>query len=346
MNQHPRVAVILAAGEGKRMTQGMTQAIPKVLVPLAGKPMLAYVVEHLQSAGFATVIVVVGFGKEQVHSWLKQEYGADSLFPAQSSMLTLAPELALEPEPKPELGSPPMPTVATTTATTADTPLRIYTVVQENQLGTANALMAAKPLLAGYAGDFLVICGDMPFISGKNLRAFYDFHLGFHEQQGENRHSHHNGAQLQSGTVEEAVASSASSVSSASSAGAPLAMSVLSAVIAHPKGYGRIIRSPLNQLERIREEKDANAQEKNIQEVNSGTYVLPSPSVFHHLQKVGNHNKQAEFYLTDLVQIYRQAGENVGVYKLSENDSMQIQGINTQAERARAEELLLQGSNR
>ena len=57
-----RVAIILAAGEGKRMKS----PLPKVLHPVGGRPMVLSVVETARGAGFARCIVVVGHGREEV----------------------------------------------------------------------------------------------------------------------------------------------------------------------------------------------------------------------------------------------------------------------------------------
>lgn len=65
------VGVVLAAGKGKRMGN---PALPKVLVPLAGKPLLGYVLDSLQSLSLDRIIVVVGFGREQVIAYVNEYY--------------------------------------------------------------------------------------------------------------------------------------------------------------------------------------------------------------------------------------------------------------------------------
>ena len=67
-----RTAIILAAGQGKRMKS----ALPKVLHPLAGRPMVHHVVEAAIGAGADEVVVVVGHGREQVTASLQQAFGA------------------------------------------------------------------------------------------------------------------------------------------------------------------------------------------------------------------------------------------------------------------------------
>jgi bifunctional UDP-N-acetylglucosamine pyrophosphorylase/glucosamine-1-phosphate N-acetyltransferase len=64
-------AIILAAGQGKRMKS----ALPKVLHPLAGLPMIHYVVEAAAEAGARDVVVVVGHGREEVRAYLEKTFG-------------------------------------------------------------------------------------------------------------------------------------------------------------------------------------------------------------------------------------------------------------------------------
>jgi bifunctional UDP-N-acetylglucosamine pyrophosphorylase/glucosamine-1-phosphate N-acetyltransferase len=65
------VAVVLAAGQGTRMKS----ALPKVLHPVAGRPMVAWPVATARSAGAADVIVVVGYGREAIESALRERFG-------------------------------------------------------------------------------------------------------------------------------------------------------------------------------------------------------------------------------------------------------------------------------
>ena len=67
----PSVAVILAAGMGTRMKS----ALPKVLHPVAGKPMLLHVVDALKEAGVDEIIAVLGHGSDQVEKVLEGQAG-------------------------------------------------------------------------------------------------------------------------------------------------------------------------------------------------------------------------------------------------------------------------------
>ncbi|MBV8268899.1 MAG: NTP transferase domain-containing protein, partial [Planctomycetaceae bacterium] len=75
------VAIILAAGHGKRMKSGLA----KVLHEVCGQPMIRYVVEAVRGAGARTIIVVVGFGADQVRASLADE--PDVLFATQTRQL-------------------------------------------------------------------------------------------------------------------------------------------------------------------------------------------------------------------------------------------------------------------
>ena len=63
-------AVILAAGEGKRL-RPFTESIPKVMLPIANKPVLEYVVEAVKKSGITEIIIVVGYKKEVIMEYFK-----------------------------------------------------------------------------------------------------------------------------------------------------------------------------------------------------------------------------------------------------------------------------------
>ena len=87
-------------------------------------------------------------------------------------------------------------------------------------------------------------------------------------------------------------------------------VTVLTAEMADPHGYGRIVREGEEVL-RIVEEKDASLKEKAIREINTGIYAFEAPFVFEALGKVGRDNAQGEYYLTDVLALARAAGRKV-----------------------------------
>ncbi len=102
----------------------------------------------------------------------------------------------------------------------------------------------------------------------------------------------------------------------------------------NPFGYGRIIRDASGQVERIVEQKDATPDEAAVNECNSGFYCFDAEALFDALGKVGTDNAQGEFYLTDVVQISREAGR--AVLALPAADDTECLGINSRMQLAEA----------
>lgn len=121
------------------------------------------------------------------------------------------------------------------------------------------------------------------------------------------------------------------------------AVTVLTAELDNPHGYGRIIRSG-DQVEGIVEEKDANATQRQIREINTGIYLFEAPFVFEVLAAVGCDNAQGEYYLTDVVSAARAAGRTVCALATAEAD--EAMGINDRLQLAEAEAILRDRINR
>ncbi|MDL9980685.1 bifunctional UDP-N-acetylglucosamine diphosphorylase/glucosamine-1-phosphate N-acetyltransferase GlmU [Microbacterium candidum] len=85
------------------------------------------------------------------------------------------------------------------------------------------------------------------------------------------------------------------------------AVTLLSAVVDDPTGYGRVIRGADGSVARIVEQKDASAAEAAIHEINVGVYVFRADPLRTHLPSVGTGNAQGEKYLTDVVGLLRDA---------------------------------------
>src|ERR1700730_15027271 len=88
------------------------------------------------------------------------------------------------------------------------------------------------------------------------------------------------------------------------------AATVLTAVVDAPHGYGRIVRSG-EQIARIVEERDATPAERDIREIKSGVEAFALEGVFEAVRAIGAQNAQREYYLPDLVTIFRQLGHGV-----------------------------------
>jgi bifunctional UDP-N-acetylglucosamine pyrophosphorylase / glucosamine-1-phosphate N-acetyltransferase len=109
------------------------------------------------------------------------------------------------------------------------------------------------------------------------------------------------------------------------------AATVLTAVVDDPHGYGRIVRED-GRIAAIVEHKDATPAEREIREINSGIYAFDLPPLFAALKEIGASNAQGEYYLPDLVTIYRRRG--LGVETVIAADPREILGVNSRRELA------------
>jgi len=234
--------VILAAGKGKRMHSDL----PKVLHPIAGKPMLAHVLDTARQLGAARICVVYGHGGEQVREVL----AADDLTWAR----------------------------------------------QEPQLGTGHAVLQALSHLDP-AASTLVLYGDVPLIRAETLARLLKVS--------------HGGA-----------------------------VALLTINLPNPKGYGRIIRegdATEGKVTRIVEEKDADAAERAIDEVNTGILVAPTAALARWLPGLGNGNAQGEYYLTDIVGLA--VGEGMAVEAVHPDHAWEVEGVNSKVQLAALERI-------
>ena len=103
--------------------------------------------------------------------------------------------------------------------------------------------------------------------------------------------------------------------------------SMLTAQINNPTGYGRVIRNQNNNLKEVREHKDCNSAQLEIDEINSGIYVFDNKLLFNLLPRLQNNNAQSEYYLPDVLTMIVQSKGNIGLEKT--NNFIEIQGVNT-----------------
>src|SRR3990172_9120445 len=128
-------AIILAAGLGKRMKSD----IPKVLHPVAGRPMLFYPVEVVKSLGIDKVVVIVGHKAEEVINTLEEVRSQESGVRSQKKF-------------------------------------QIQFVKQEPQLGTGHAVLCAEDSLKSWKGNILILSGDVPLITRETILGLLDLH--------------------------------------------------------------------------------------------------------------------------------------------------------------------------
>ena len=233
-------AIILAAGQGTRMRS----RLPKVLHPLAGRPILGHVLDAVGRAGVEHRVVVVGHGAEEIETFLA---GAPS-------------------------------------------------VRQDPQLGTADAVRVGLDRVPTSVRQVLVTVGDAPLIPAELFEAV------LREQ-----------------------------------ADGEAAIALLSAEMADPTGYGRILRDERGDSRAIVEEADADPDTRAVGEINVGTYCFDAGWL---RANVGNvpASAKGEFYLTDLVAMAAGAGRRVRV--VSAPDPELTMGINDRVQLAVAEQLM------
>ena len=229
--------IILAAGQGTRMRS----SLPKVLHPVAGKPMLQHVIDAFHALEVEDMAVVFGHGGEQVRN------------------------------------------AVTTTG--------IRWALQAEQKGTGHAVAQAIDLAPSDA-VVVVAYGDVPLIRPQTLRALADG-LG------------------------------------------DAALSVLVTRLENPTGYGRIVRNAAGQVQAIVEEKDADAETKAIQEINTGFIAARGKDLQRWLQKLTPQNAQGEYYLTDCIALAVQEGGLVTTVLCQ--DALEVEGVNNRVQLARLE---------
>jgi bifunctional UDP-N-acetylglucosamine pyrophosphorylase / glucosamine-1-phosphate N-acetyltransferase len=116
------------------------------------------------------------------------------------------------------------------------------------------------------------------------------------------------------------------------------AMTLLSADLENPTGYGRVLRKSAGSAEvlAIVEEKSTTAAQKKIREINSGFYVFAVNALYANIGKLSTANVHREFYLTDMAEVLRQAKQRVVAWKTA--NPREVLGGNTRAELAAIDE--------
>ena len=111
------------------------------------------------------------------------------------------------------------------------------------------------------------------------------------------------------------------------------AVTVITAHLDNPTGYGRIVRGADDAVEGIVEHKDASSEQLNITEINSGIYAFDAAVLREALSEVTTDNAQGEKYLTDVLAIARAAGRRVSAHLVE--DLWQTEGVNDRVQLAR-----------
>jgi bifunctional UDP-N-acetylglucosamine pyrophosphorylase/glucosamine-1-phosphate N-acetyltransferase len=114
-------------------------------------------------------------------------------------------------------------------------------------------------------------------------------------------------------------------------------MTLLTADLDDPYGYGRVLRKraggraqPGAEVQAIVEEKSTTPQQKKIHEINSGFYAFDAPALYEHIDRLSTENAHGEYYLTDMAGVFHRAHKKVVAIKTS--DAGEVLGSNTRAE--------------
>lgn len=215
------LTIILAAGKGTRMCS----ALPKVLHPLGGRPMIHYVLDTTMALRPERVTLIVS--------------------PSQDLVVSSAKEINPE----------------------------IVPLIQEQQLGTAHAVLSARSFIENFKGIILILFGDTPLIRPETLSEV------LRKFQNPSRPS----------------------------------VVVLGMKLDDPKMYGRIVTSGNNQVEAIVEHNEANEDVRKIKLCNAGVMAIDGNYAIELLEKIMPQISNQERYLTDIVAIARASGLKVEV---------------------------------
>lgn len=102
-------------------------------------------------------------------------------------------------------------------------------------------------------------------------------------------------------------------------------VTIVTTFVKDPAGYGRILKSSSGKVLGIVEEKDANAKQKKIKEINTGTYCFNWPKLNYALSRIKINRLKGEYYLTDTIAIFKKKGFKIDTY-LARNSS-EVMGV-------------------
>ncbi|NOY06678.1 MAG: NTP transferase domain-containing protein [Chlorobi bacterium] len=114
-------------------------------------------------------------------------------------------------------------------------------------------------------------------------------------------------------------------------------VTVLTAVMPDPAGYGRVVRNELGHITRIVEHRDASDEERAIKEINTGIYVFRTECLFPALDRLTPDNDQEEYYLTDVFSMFSDDG--VRMVPVVADSITEVQGVNTVEQLAQMDRL-------
>lgn len=112
---------------------------------------------------------------------------------------------------------------------------------------------------------------------------------------------------------------------------------ILTSIVDNPYGYGRIIKDSKGNFDKIVEEKDATNEQKNIQEINAGMYLVKGTLIKENIEKLTNDNSQKEYYLTDLFEMLKKQNKDIATFLI---DKQEILGVNSRVQLEEARKII------
>jgi len=112
-------------------------------------------------------------------------------------------------------------------------------------------------------------------------------------------------------------------------------LAILTVHLDNPTGYGRIIRNQSGHITSIVEQKDGNAEQLAVKEVNTGIMAIPAMALREFLPKIDNNNKQGEYYLTDVIKLANQ--QQLPIVSQNPTHPWEVDGVNNQLQRTQLE---------
>jgi UDP-N-acetylglucosamine diphosphorylase/glucosamine-1-phosphate N-acetyltransferase len=112
---------------------------------------------------------------------------------------------------------------------------------------------------------------------------------------------------------------------------------ILTSIVDNPYGYGRIVKDSKGNFDKIVEEKDATNEQKNIQEINAGMYLVKGTLIKENIEKLTNDNSQKEYYLTDLFELLKKQNKDIATFLI---DKQEILGVNSRVQLEEARRII------
>lgn len=112
-------------------------------------------------------------------------------------------------------------------------------------------------------------------------------------------------------------------------------LTILTATLTNPQGYGRIVRDANDQIMQIVEEKETDALTRAICEINTGILAVPTNKLHQWLSQLNNHNAQAEYYLTDIIEMA--VADQCTIYNAQPQSYYEVLGVNDRSQLAMLE---------